>query len=209
MRITGGTLRGRTLAAPPDARVRPTSDKVRQAIFNILGHNDFGTGFVLEGVRACDLFAGTGALGIEALSHGAAFALLVDDSAESRALIRTNVEALGLTGATKIWRRDATRLGPMAAGAGGPFGLVFLDPPYRKGLIAPALAALRDGGWLEAGALIVAEMAEDDVVPDADGFRTVGERVYGDTRVIFMQPAPAGQSPGMPHSNGGARQTTG
>src|SRR5215475_7543085 len=135
MRITGGTFRGRTLAAPPDARVRPTADKVRQAIFNILQHNDFGIGFALDGARVCDLFAGTGALGIEALSHGASFALLVDDSAESRGLIRSNVEALQLTGITKIWRRDATDLGPMAAGSGGPFELAFLDPPYRKDLV--------------------------------------------------------------------------
>ncbi len=189
MRITGGRLRGRALAAPGDARVRPTSDKVRQAVFNILLHNDFGTGFALEGTAVADLFAGTGALGIEALSHGAAFALFVDDHAESRALIRTNVEALELTGATKIWRRDATRLGPAAAGSGGPFGLVFLDPPYRRGLVAPALAALRDG-WLRPDALAVAETAEDEAVPSTDGFSVLDERVYGDTRVTFLSAAP-------------------
>jgi len=184
MRITGGRFGGRTLVAPRDARVRPTSDKVRQAIFNILLHNDFGT--VLEGARAADLFAGTGALGIEALSHGASFCLFVDDSAESRALIRENVEALQLTGASKIWRRDATDLGPIAAGAGGPFDLVFLDPPYRKGLIAPALASLSDGGWLADGALLVAEIAEDGDIPPTDGFTRLDERVYGDTRVLFL-----------------------
>src|ERR1700741_1321044 len=141
-------MRGRALAAPADARVRPTSDKVRQAVFNILNHNDFGIGFSLSGARVIDLFAGTGALGIEALSHGASFALLINDAAESRARIRVNVEALGLTGATKIWRRDATKLGPMAAGSGGPFELAFLDPPYRQALVAPALAAVKDGLWL-------------------------------------------------------------
>src|SRR3954452_23633699 len=120
MRITGGALRGRTLFAPEDSRVRPTSDKVRQAIFNVLAHNDFGFGFSLHGARVLDLFAGTGAFGIEAISHGARCCLLVDDSAESRALIRKNVEALQLTGATKIWRRDATQLGPMPQGSGGP-----------------------------------------------------------------------------------------
>ena len=184
MRITGGKFGGRTLVAPRDARVRPTSDKVRQAIFNILLHNDFG--MALEGARAADLFAGTGALGIEALSHGASFCLFVDDSAESRALIRENVEALALTGASKIWRRDACQLGPMAAGAGGPFDLVFLDPPYHKGLIAPALKSLRDGGWLADGALLVAEIAEDEDIPLADGFARLDERVYGDTRVMFL-----------------------
>lgn len=194
MRITGGALRGRNLVAPPDARVRPTSDKVRQAIFNILTHNDFGVGFTLDGAKVCDLFAGTGALGIEALSHGASFALLVDDSAESRALIRTNVEALGLTGVTKIWRRDATDLGPMAAGSGGPFDLAFLDPPYRKNFVVPALAALRDGGWLSDNAVIVAETAEDETILPADGFVAVSERVYGDTRVAFLT---AGAASGM------------
>ena len=186
MRITGGTFRGRTLVAPPDARVRPTSDKVRQAVFNILMHNDFGTGFALEGARVADLFAGTGALGIEALSQGAAFCLFVDDNAESRGLIRTNVEALNLTGVTKIWRRDATDLGPMAAGAGGPFDLVFLDPPYRKNLIAPALASLRDGKWLSPKALVMVETAEDEIIPSTDGFAPASERVYGDTRVAFL-----------------------
>jgi 16S rRNA (guanine966-N2)-methyltransferase len=187
VRVTGGTLRGRNLVAPSDARVRPTSDKVRQAIFNILSHNDFGIGFTPDGARVCDLFAGTGALGIEALSHGGSFALLVDDSAESRALIRTNVEALGLTGVTKIWRRDATDLGPMAAGSGGPFDLAFLDPPYRKDLVAPTLAALSDGGWLSKNALIVAEMAEDETISSKDGFEILDERTYGDTRVQFMR----------------------
>jgi len=175
---------GRTLAAPADARVRPTSDKVRQAIFNILLHKDFGV--ALEGARVADLFAGTGALGIEAISHGAAFALFVDDAAESRALIRTNVEALGLTGVTKIWRRDATELGPMAAGSGGPFDLVFLDPPYRKNLVAPSLAALRNGGWLAERALIVVETAADETLPPTDDFRPLDEREYGDTRVSFL-----------------------
>jgi 16S rRNA (guanine966-N2)-methyltransferase len=186
LRITGGQFRGRTLTAPTDARVRPTSDRVRQAIFNILQHNDFGVGFTLEGARACDLFAGTGALGIEALSHGASFALLVDDDAESRGLIRTNVEALQLTGVTKIWRRDATDLGPMAAGSGGPFELAFLDPPYRKDLVPRALGALRDGGWLTTNAVAVCETGENEAAPPVEGFTLNNERVYGDTRVLFL-----------------------
>jgi len=186
MRITGGTFGGRTLVAPRDDRVRPTSDKVRQAVFNILLHNGFGTGFTPEGARVADLFAGTGALGIEALSHGAAFCLFVDDAAESRALIRENVEALALTGASKIWRRDATKLGPMGAGAGGPFELVFLDPPYHRGLIAPALASLREGGWLADGATLVVETAEDEDIPPTEGFERLDERTYGDTRVLFL-----------------------
>lgn len=186
MRITAGSLGGRSLVPPRDARVRPTADKVRQAIFNILVHNDFGTGFSLEGARVADLFAGTGAMGIEAVSRGAQFCLFVDDSAESRALIRENVEALHLTGTTKIWRRDATNLGPMAAGSGGPFELVVLDPPYHKGLIAPALVCLRDGGWLSKGAVVVSETGEDEVTPPEEGFTVFDERVYGETRVRFL-----------------------
>lgn len=186
MRITGGALRGRTLFAPSDARVRPTSDKVRQAIFNILAHNDFGIGFSLDGARVADLFAGTGAMGIEALSHGGRFCLFVDDSAESRALIRQNVEALQLTGVTKIWRRDATDLGPMPVGSGGPFDLVFLDPPYRKDLIAPALESLA-GGWLSAKAVLVAETAEDETFEAPAAFTQMDERTYGDTRVTLLR----------------------
>lgn len=184
MRITAGLYGGRTLATPRDSRVRPTADKVRQAIFNILLHNDFG--LTLDGARVADLFAGTGAMGIEALSRGASFCLFVDDSAESRAVIRQNVETLSLTGVSKIWRRDATSLGEMAAGAGGPFELVILDPPYRKALIEPALASLRGGGWLTDGAVIVAETAEDETVAGADFTRLV-ERSYGETRVTLLQ----------------------
>jgi 16S rRNA (guanine966-N2)-methyltransferase len=187
VRITGGAFGGRKLIAPPDARVRPTSDKVRQAIFNVLRHHDFGTGFSLDGARVCDLFAGTGALGIEALSQGARWALLVDDSAESRALIRENVEALGLTGATKIWRRDATKLGPMPAGAGGPFDLVFLDPPYREGLLARALESLASEAWLAPSAILVAESARDEDEALPASFTALDDRNYGETRVRFLK----------------------
>jgi len=185
MRITAGKFKGRALAGPQDSSVRPTSDKVRQAVFNILDHRDFGIDFGLEGVRVIDLFAGTGALGLEALSRGARYGLFVDDAASSRALIRQNVEALGLTGATKIWRRDAASLGPLDTLQ--PFGLAFLDPPYRKGLIAPTLCGLRDGGWLLAPALVVAEMAEEETIPSTDGYAVLDDRVYGDTRVAILK----------------------
>jgi 16S rRNA (guanine966-N2)-methyltransferase len=188
MRVTGGKLGGRRLVAPDDARVRPTSDRTRQAIFNILEHRDFEIGFTLQSAAVADLFAGTGALGLEALSRGARFCLLVDDSAESRALQRENVEALGLTGMTKIWRRDATDLGPLGAGAGGPFDLVFMDPPYRKNLIAPALKSLRDGGWLTAQALLVIETAKSEIF-ETDGYARLDTRDYGDTEVSFLTPA--------------------
>jgi 16S rRNA (guanine966-N2)-methyltransferase len=184
VRITGGHLGGRKLATPSDNSVRPTSDKVRQAIFNILRHQDWG--FALDGARAADLFAGTGALGIEAISQGASFCLFVEDAAESRALIQRNVEDLGLTGVTKIFRRDATKLGKMASASGGPFDLVFLDPPYRKSLIAPALASLREGGWLAANALVIAEMGENETVA-VENFEILDERTYGETRVTFLK----------------------
>jgi 16S rRNA (guanine966-N2)-methyltransferase len=168
--------------------MRPTSDRTRQAIFNMLQHKDFGIGFALEDAAVIDLFAGTGALGIEAISQGARWCLLVDDNADSRALQRENIEALGLTGATRIWRRDATDLGPIGPAAGGPFNLVFLDPPYRKDLIPKALSSLKDGAWLLPNALIVAETDAKEEI-DAPGFTLIDERNYGETRVRFFTPA--------------------
>src|SRR5262245_55914672 len=185
MRIVAGRFKGRTLKAPGDAALRPSSDKVRQAIFNILEHSEFASNFQLEGARVIDLFAGTGALGLEALSRGAKFCLFVEDAAQSRALIRENVEALGLTGASKIWRRDATTLGLLDTLA--PFDLAFLDPPYRMGLIAPALKGLAAGGWLNANALVMAEAAEDEAMPPVEGYPLLDDRVYGDTRIAFMR----------------------
>ena len=186
MRIVAGKHRGLTLAAPKDTRVRPTSDRVREAIFNVLAHNDFGIGFGLDGARVLDLFAGTGALGLEALSRGVRYVLFVDDHPESRGLIRTNVEAAQATGASKIWRRDATALGPMPPNAGGPFDLVFLDPPYRRDLVAQALVSARDGAWLSPACLIVAEMAADEVFELPEGFDAQDERAYGETLVAIL-----------------------
>ena len=186
MRIVAGKHRGLSLATPKDARVRPTSDRVREALFNVLAHNDFGVGFTVEGARVLDLFAGTGALGLEALSRGAKYVLFVDDHAESRALVRRNVEAAHATGATKIWRRDATGLSEMPANAGGPFDLVFLDPPYRKGLVELALASARDGGWLAETAIVVAEMAADEALVVPAGLSALDERTYGDTKVVLL-----------------------
>ncbi len=187
MRVVGGKHGGRALVAPSDARVRPTSDKVRQALFNILAHRDLGD-FTLEGASAIDLFAGTGALGIEALSRGAKFCLFVDDDAESRALQRQNIEALGLTGISKIWRRDAADLGPVNTGSGGPFDLAFLDPPYRKGLADKCLASLKTGGWLTPGAVVVVETAADETL-DHTGYDLQDARDYGETRVTLLTAA--------------------
>src|SRR5437870_8113520 len=156
MRIVGGRLRGRALASPKSQVIRPSADRLRESLFNILAH---GYGDPVAGARVLDLFAGTGALGLEAMSRGAAFALFVDDGAAARALIRANVEALGLGGTTRVFRRDATRLGP--AHPVEPFSLVFADPPYGRGLAEKALTAARHGGWLAPDVLVVVEDAVD------------------------------------------------
>ena len=152
MRIVGGEFRGRPLAAPRSAAIRPTSDRTREAVFNVIVHRYPEK---LDGGRVLDLFAGTGALGLEALSRGASSCVFIEESAEGRGLIRDNVEAFGLQGRTRIFRRDATRLGDV--GTLAPFDLVFADPPYGKGLAEPALRAARQGGWLARGALAVVD----------------------------------------------------
>lgn len=178
-------MRGRPLFGPQDGHVRPTSDKVRQAIFNLLEHHPELADFSLQGSRALDLFAGAGTLGLEALSHGAAYCLFVDDSAESRGLIRRNIEELDLTGATKVWRRNAAALGRLDTLA--PFDLAFLDPPYRKNLIAPALTAMREGRWLVQDAVVVTESDEHDCIAPPDGYLAFDRRSYGSTIVTLLR----------------------
>ena len=182
MRIVGGRFKGRGLAAPASQNIRPTSDRLRESLFNILAH---GYGDPVEGARVIDLFAGTGALGLEALSRGARFALFVDDGAEARSLLRNNVEALALGGVTRIFRRDATKLGD--APAGEPFTLAFLDPPYGKGLAEPTLAALRDGRWLGEGALAIVEETTDAAIAAPEGYVLLEQRVYGDTQILLLR----------------------
>src|SRR3974390_1696433 len=171
MRVVGGRLKGRNLAAPASRDIRPTADRLRESLFNILIHAYDNP--VLD-ARVLDLFAGTGALGIEAVSRGAKFALFVDNGAEARALMRNNVEALGLGGVTKVYRRDATDLGP--AHPVEPFSLVFADPPYSKGLAEKALASLRTGGWLTPEALLVVEEAKAAGFAAPAGVGEVGRR---------------------------------
>jgi 16S rRNA (guanine966-N2)-methyltransferase len=185
LRIAGGRFRGRTITAPQGTLTRPTSDRVREALFNILSHGV--DGFTIEGVRVLDLFAGSGALGLEALSRGAVFCLFVEDNADARGAIRDNVEALGLTGASKLWRRDAAKLG--IAAPMQPFQLLFADPPYGKGLGELALNAAADGGWLCAGAVCVLEERADaePVIPPT--LLPVDTRVYGDTALHFLRKA--------------------
>lgn len=185
MRIVGGTHKGRNLIAPQGRDTRPTSDRARESLFNVLAHADWSPG--LEGRRVLDLFAGSGALGFEAISRGAAFALFVETDAAARGAIRDNIEALGLFGATRIHRRDATDLGEKPAGLGDPFDLVFLDPPYHAGLGERALALLDEGGWISADALIVFECAADET-PGVTAFETLDERTYGAAKLLFLRP---------------------
>jgi 16S rRNA (guanine966-N2)-methyltransferase len=182
MRIVGGRLRGRVLAAPKSPEIRPTADRLREALFNILVH---AYGDPVTGARVLDLFAGTGALGLEALSRGAGFALLIDDAAPARALMRDNVASLGLGGAARIFRRDATALGPVHPVE--PFGLAFLDPPYGRGLAERALTAARSGHWLLPDALVVVEEAADAGFAPPAGFAEIERRRYDDTELIFLR----------------------
>lgn len=186
MRIVGGKFKGRAIAAPEGRDTRPTSDRAREAVFNVLAHAEWSPG--LEGRRVLDLFAGSGALGFEAISRGASFALFVETDATARGAIRDNIEALGLFGVTRIHRRDATDLGVKPAGLGDPFDLIFLDPPYHRGLGEAALAHLGEGSWITSDALIVFECAEDET-PATPGFETLDTRDYGAAKVLFLRPA--------------------
>ncbi len=183
MRIVGGEFRGRALAAPSGRETRPTADRLRQTIFDILAHG--GHGDVVAGARVVDLFAGTGALGLEALSRGAAFALFVEEAVTARGAIRANIETMGLTGRTRVFRRDATKLGP--AGTVAPFGLAFADPPYGKGLGERALASALAGGWLLSGALVVLEEAASAEIAPIPGLDVIDLRRVGDTQIVFLR----------------------
>jgi 16S rRNA (guanine966-N2)-methyltransferase len=182
MRVVGGRFKGRALAGPRSQAIRPTSDRLRESLFNILAHR-----FDLPNpqTRVLDLFAGTGALALEALSRGAAYAVMIETGTEGRGLIRENVEALGLTGATKVFRRDATKLG--AVGTIAPFELVFCDPPYGKGLGEMALASALAGGWIGSGALVVLEERADAQIDLPDHFTILDRRKVGDTQLVFAK----------------------
>lgn len=184
MRIVGGKFKGTALAAvgkgDAAAHLRPTSDRVRESIFNLLINGGYGD--PVRGAQVLDLFAGTGALGFEALSRGAAFALFVDEGVKARALIRRNIDILQVIGDCKLYRRDATRLGPSRDMV---FDLVFLDPPYGKGLGQKALVSAAEGGWLADGALVVWEEGSQQSAPD--GFVVLDARTYGDTWVHILK----------------------
>lgn len=182
MRIVAGKFRGKALLSPTDESIRPTSDRAREAMFNILASR---IGVNLDGLKVLDLFAGTGALGLEALSRGASSAVFVDIGAEARGIIRDHIEAFGAGGIAKLLRRDATELG--IAGTMGPFDLVFLDPPYGKGLGEKALVSLAAGNWLAKDATIVLEEGAEVTLDIPTGFEVGDRREYGAAAVHFIQ----------------------
>ncbi|HEX2559022.1 16S rRNA (guanine(966)-N(2))-methyltransferase RsmD [Phenylobacterium sp.] len=188
MRIVSGEFRGKTLAAPAGQATRPTSDRARQAIFNILEHAPWSDG--VRDKRVIDLFAGSGALGFEAVSRGAAFCLFVETDEAARGAIRENVEAMGLFGRTRVHRRNATQLG-VRPGADGPaFDIAFLDPPYAKGLGETALQRLAEGGWLAPGALVVFERGAGEADFEIAAYEKLDARDYGAARVHFLSYSP-------------------
>jgi 16S rRNA (guanine966-N2)-methyltransferase len=168
--------------------VRPTSERAREALFNILAHGALAAeGRPLAGKRVLDAFAGSGAFGLEALSRGAAEAAFIERDAAALAVLRRNVAALGEEGRTRIYCADATRPPPACQ----PCAVVFLDPPYRSGLAAPALAALAAAGWLEPGAVAVVEVAARGAFAAPAEFHLFDERLYGAARLIFLRFSPA------------------
>lgn len=182
MRIVAGKFRGKALLSPGDDSIRPTSDRAREAIFNILGSK---LSPHLDGLKVIDLFAGTGALGLEALSRGAASVVFVDTGAEARGIVRDHIEAFGIAGVAKLLRRDATSLGP--AGTMGPIDLAFLDPPYGKGLGEKALQSLADGKWLAPDAILVLEESAEIQLDLPAGFVLDDRREYGAAAVHFIR----------------------
>jgi 16S rRNA (guanine966-N2)-methyltransferase len=184
MRIVAGTFRGRPLVAPKGHLTRPTADRTRQAIFDVLTHAAWSPD--LDGARVIDLFAGSGALGIEALSRGAAFCLFFERAEAARGAIRANLEALGLDDRARLDRRDAAALAPRTVGEGPPFDLVFLDPPYGEGLGEAALRGLADGGWLAPGALAVLERGATESAATPGGYERIDERAWGAAKVSFL-----------------------
>lgn len=183
MRVIAGSFRGRTLHAPKGLDTRPTSQRARESLFNVLQHGNFGV--ELEGARILDLFAGSGALGIEALSWGAAYCIFVDDALPARAAMRENIDALGLGGKTRIFRRDATRLNP--AGNLGAFDIIFADPPYDRSMGEAALKTVLTGGWLKPGGIFVLEERKTAEINLPDDVEVLDRRTYGVAQVLILR----------------------
>lgn len=188
MRIVAGSLKGRAIVAPEGQGTRPTSDRARQAIFNVLEHAAWAED-VLDGARVIDLYAGSGALGYEAISRGAAFCLFVETDDGARGAIRENMDVYGLFGRTRVHRRSATDLGPRPGSAGEAFTLAFLDPPYGKGLGEQTLAKLLEGNWLAPDAVVIFERGSDEPEIETPGYERMDERDYGAARVLFLKVA--------------------
>lgn len=189
MRIVAGSLKGRAIAAPDGQGTRPTSDRARQAVFNVLEHAAWADG--LQGARVMDVYAGSGALGFEAISRGAAFCLFVETDEDARGAIRENADAYGLMGRTRVHRRSATDLGVRPGSDGEAFDLAFLDPPYRKGLGEQTLLRLLEGNWLRPGAVVVFERGSDEPEIETPGYDRLDARDYGAARVLFLRASPA------------------
>jgi 16S rRNA (guanine966-N2)-methyltransferase len=185
VRIVAGSLKGRAIVTPEGQGTRPTSDRARQAVFNVLEHAAWAE--PLEGMRVMDLFAGSGALGFEAISRGAAFALFVETDDEARGAIRENADAYGVMGRTRVHRRSAIDLGVRPGSDGEAFDLAFLDPPYRKGLGEQTLARLIEGQWLRPGAVVVFERGSDEPEIDTPEYDRLDARDYGAARVLFLR----------------------
>jgi len=183
MRIVAGAWRGRRLAAPVGAATRPTADRARQALFDVLTHAPFAGRAVLHDARVLDAFAGTGALGLEALSRGAAEAVFIEQDRAALATLRANIATCRAEARARVIVADVL-ISPRAA---APAGLVFLDPPYGKGLVPGALAALAAAGWIAPGALVVAKLGTEEEVPAIDGMSPLDDRRWGAARVAFLR----------------------
>jgi len=182
MRIVGGSRRGRRLKAPEGRALRPTSERAREALFNIIGHRDLAA-LPLKGARVIDLFAGTGALGLEALSRGAVHLTAVESDGAALACLRENIEALDFKKKVRVIQGDATNL-PTAP---EPCAYAFLDPPYRGGKAAPALASLGENGWLLEGAVVVAETSAREKLTPPDGYEEIERRRYGAAEMVILR----------------------
>jgi len=186
MRIVSGRFKGRAIKTPEGRNTRPTSDRTRESMFNVLAHAEWAPS--LEGARVMDVFAGSGALGFEAISRGAVFCLFVETESSARGCIRDNAEAFQLFGITRIHRRSAVDLGAKPAGLGAPFSIVFMDPPYAYNLVPGALEQLIRGAWITPDALVIAETGSDEEAPVTPGWDLLDERTYGAARVSFLRP---------------------
>ncbi len=185
MRIVAGKLKGRAIVAPEGQGTRPTSDRARQAVFNVLEHASWAE--PLNGARVIDLFAGSGALGFEAMSRGAVFCVFVETDDGARGSIRENADAYGLMGATRVHRRSAIEMGVRPGSDGEAFDIAFIDPPYGKGLGEQSLQKLADGDWLKPGAIVVFERGSDEPEIDTPGYERLDARDYGAARVLFLR----------------------